>query len=35
VLRVSTPSAMELPPITEIAIPPITIAPLVDEGVRP
>ena len=35
VLRASTPSAMELPPITEIAIPPITIAPLVDEGVRP
>ena len=35
VLRASAPSVMELPPITEIAIPPITIAPLVDEGVRP
>lgn len=35
VLRASTPSVMELPPMTEIAIPPITIAPLVDEGVRP
>ena len=34
VLRASTPSAMELPPIAEIAIAPITIAPLVDEGVR-
>ena len=34
VLRASTPSAMELPPIAEIAIEPITIAPLVEEGVR-
>jgi hypothetical protein len=33
VLRASTPSAMELPPIGEIAIAPITIAPL-EEGVR-
>jgi hypothetical protein len=34
VLRASTPSAMTLPPLTEIAIEPITIAPLVDEGER-
>ena len=35
VLRASTPSAMDLPPIADIAIAPITIAPLVEEGVRP
>jgi hypothetical protein len=35
VLRASAPSVMDLPPVTEITIAPITIAPLVDEGVRP
>jgi hypothetical protein len=34
VLRASAPSAMELPPIADIAIAPITIDPLVEEGVR-
>jgi hypothetical protein len=35
VLRASTPSAMELPPIADIEIAPIAIAPLVEEGVHP
>jgi len=34
VLQASTPTAMDLPPITEIAIPPIVITPLAEEGVR-
>ena len=34
VLRASTPSAMELPPVSEIVIAPITIAPIAEEGVR-
>jgi hypothetical protein len=33
-LRASTPTAMELPPIDAIAIAPLTIEPLVEEGVR-
>jgi len=34
VLRASTPSAMELPPVADIEIAPITIAPIAEEGVR-
>jgi hypothetical protein len=34
VLRASAPSAMDLPPIADIVIAPITIAPIVEEGAR-
>jgi hypothetical protein len=34
VLRASAPSAMDLPPVADIVIAPIAIAPLVEEGAR-